>query len=94
MITNGCNFFYEGPWDTCCDIHDIAFANGGNLIDMVKGNIALFECVFPSHPIAATILFAGVTIGGWFFFEWTWLHKLGIKNFYQLFTGKSSDGKF
>lgn len=91
VVYNGCDFFPPGSWDLCCNSHDEAFAIGGSFIDMVTANVSLGWCVAQTNPFVSAVIIAGVSVGGWFFFEWKFLNG---KNLYEVITGKKSDGQF
>lgn len=66
-----CTFFPEGNWNSCCVGHDYAYADGGNLKDKVKADLALYKCVkAKGHPFVGMIMLTGLSIGGYFRFRW------------------------
>lgn len=63
---DGCTGFWDGTWRACCDLHDTAYTVGGSKLD---ADLDLLACVFPHSPLAAAVMFIGVTIFGWL---WWW----------------------
>lgn len=61
---DGCTFFPDGDWVSCCDAHDAAYGAGYN---KWKADLDLLRCALRSgHPIAGFIMYVGVTVGGWY----------------------------
>ena len=58
---DGCSFFPDGSWLACCSAHDDAFAYGTELHQFFAANWDLFRCVAQHDPIAAAIMFIGVS---------------------------------
>jgi len=85
MIRDGCSggmswawrtfLGYPPPWEGCCDIHDDAYAVGGDEWLRLQADYALFQCVCAKgKPGWALIMFMAVRVGGTSFlpFPWRW----------------------
>lgn len=65
--SDGCTFWPDGNYVSCCHQHDEEYAHGGSWLDRIKSNWKLAKCVKKSgHPVVAPIMFAGVTVFGSF----------------------------
>lgn len=85
LIGEGCDFYPDGSWKTCCDAHDVAFNSPGNLSDWLQSNTDLIGCVWQYSPINAVVIGVGVlSLSG---LVWKWKF-LGNKSVWQLITGK------
>lgn len=60
-----CTLFWDGDWGKCCQIHDLEY---GMLVNKLAADWHLFTCVGASNWLIALIMFAGVSIFGWFFY--------------------------
>lgn len=89
MEQNGCDFWPDMAWQLCCDVHDIAYQQGGNTLDMLKANVDLSICVLQYSPLNAALMFIGVSAGGWLVWRFA---SLGYKSIYRLITGKEYEG--
>lgn len=74
--TNGCGpqgvfSLPDGPWNKCCDLHDLCYNKGGGHIDRLNCDYDFYKCLHKAGlPIIAEIFTLAVLIGGWFFFNW------------------------
>jgi len=64
-LGDGCTFWPDMTWRYCCDAHDLAYAAQA---PKLQADWALFTCVAPHDPIAATLMFLGVTLLGWIWY--------------------------
>jgi len=87
-MINGCTFYFDGTWKSCCDAHDVAFTLGGNVVDMLHANWDLVNCVNQYSTLNAIVIGIGVTVGGWLVFPWA---KTKGKSIYEIITGKRFD---
>lgn len=81
----GCDFWANGNWTKCCDLHDVAFIQGGDLQQFISANWSLAQCVWHYSPLNAVLMFTGVMIGG--FFVWKFGGLKG-KTIFERITGK------
>lgn len=89
-ITNGCDFWFDGNWKTCCDLHDIAFQQpNSDFMDWTIANADLVACIFPISPINAIIVGTGTFIGSWMVFNFRGLKG---KTLWEILTGKRYNG--
>ena len=89
-ITNGCDFFPDGTWKTCCDVHDIAFQMpNSTILDWASANYNLVTCVGSHNWLAATVIGLGTFGVSWVVFNFK---ELKGKTIFQLITGKRYDG--
>jgi ABC-type iron transport system FetAB permease component len=69
---DGCTMFFNGwgglSWQTCCDVHDEAFATGTSVQEFLIANYELWRCIAVQDIFAATIAVVGVMTGGAAFF--------------------------
>jgi len=70
-----CTGWFEGigtaVWSQCCAQHDIAYAEGGNLIDKIAADQALGDCVSAIGGTGMGVLmFVGVSAFGALFWNW------------------------
>lgn len=83
---NGCDFFPDGTWVECCNVHDVDFDTPGDLVDFVHSNLQLGECVTnQSNMAVATTMVIGVMVGGFFVYPFKFL---GGKSLFHWITGK------
>lgn len=83
---NGCDFWPDGSWKECCDVHDIEFYTPGNFTDFLASNYSLFQCVNEnSFFVNAIVMFIGVMVGGAFVWKWKGLNNRSI---FEVITGK------
>ena len=61
-VGDGCTFWPDRTWRACCDAHDAAYSLG---IDKLQADWNLLTCVLPYDPIAAVLMFGGVSLFGW-----------------------------
>ena len=86
---NGCDFWPDGLYKVCCDAHDIAYTNGGNILDKLVADWNLASCVLPYSNLLNTILmFIGVTVGGLLVYHWG---NLKGKNLFEIIFRKKYD---
>lgn len=89
-VTNGCDFFPDGNWKTCCDVHDINFQMPNSTItDWITANYELVTCVASHNWLA------GIAIGlGTFGFSWIVFNfkELNGKTLLEVITGKRYNG--
>ena len=70
-MDNRCTMFPNGNWLRCCVAHDYEYADGGTLADKIRADIKLGRCVAKKgHPAIGAVMFAGVSIAGYFFYRW------------------------
>lgn len=63
MTDMECSKWPEGRWHDCCMEHDYDYIDGEN---KWKADGKLWLCVTKrGHPITASLMWLGVTIGGW-----------------------------
>lgn len=90
MITNGCDFWFDGTWKTCCDIHDIAFQQeGSSITTWINANWELVQCIFPHSPLNAIIMGIGVFGFSWIVFNFK---ELKGKTIWEVITRKRYNG--
>lgn len=74
-IADGCTLWLDGlgpyDWRHCCDIHDLAYYE---LAPKLDADLALAGCVLEAGgpilgPLMATVMFAGLTLFGWVWYE-------------------------
>jgi hypothetical protein len=74
---NGCDFWPESlagmDWTRCCDVHDLAYAAGGDWLARLVVDFQLALCVNAVVPGMGWVMLAGVGAFGWLF--WTWRRK-------------------
>lgn len=64
------------PWEGCCEIHDRAYWQGGDISLRLDADIALMQCVRANgHPHWAVIMFIAVRIGGMWWLPFPSLRK-------------------
>lgn len=78
--TNGCNvltklfYFFLGRdirFRHCCDEHDAAYAEGGNIADRKKADQRFKACISSyGYPKAAALCYIAVRLCGWNFFNY------------------------
>ena len=87
LVGEGCDFFPDGIWKTCCDAHDIAFNQMGSIKDFVNANSDLASCVagYNQGWGVAGVMFVGVMVGGFFVYPFKMFGGLSL---YQHLTGK------
>lgn len=69
--TNGCSFWPDGNYLSCCEQHDVAYLVGGNWLDRWQADLELAKCVKRSHSSwMAGLMFLGVMVFGVLFFHW------------------------
>jgi len=62
MPSDGCTFFPDGNYVSCCEAHDAAYGAGYN---KWKADMDLRNCAMRCHkPILAWIMWIGVTLFG------------------------------
>lgn len=88
MLENGCDFWPEGTWKVCCDVHDVAFANVGGIQEFLQTNWNLGYCVWNLSPLNGLVMFIGVMVGGIFYFPWKYTNG---KPLMEIITGKKYD---
>jgi hypothetical protein len=65
--TDGCTLWIDGVWRSCCDAHDLAYANG---MDYITSNLELGVCVAKTgHGIMGIIMTIGTMAFGWIFYK-------------------------
>jgi hypothetical protein len=90
MVINGCDFWPDGNWAQCCDVHDMQFSTPGGLTEFITANTDLAWCVIQySGWLNGSLMFIGVMVGG--FFLWPW-KRLGGKSIFHIITGKKYNG--
>ena len=53
------------PWESCCDIHDNAYAKGGTYFARMIADVQLMQCIRENgYPRIAKLMFYAVRIGG------------------------------
>ena len=62
-----CTCFPEGSWDNCCAMHDRRYAN--KRLTRYQADKLLYRCVAKHNKVVALIMFIGVRLGGWYFYD-------------------------
>lgn len=76
LAGDGCTNWFNGDWRACCDAHDYAYAHAVTVLDKVLADEALRRCVAMAgsgdlwHWLMGLVMFAGVSIFGWFYVRW------------------------
>jgi hypothetical protein len=69
--SDGCTFFPEGNYVSCCEIHDAAYGAG---YDRAKADEDLRECVKScGRPVQAWVMWVGVRLFG--YYRWKRGHR-------------------
>jgi len=96
FTSDGCSSFPDGTlshkqlWLSCCTAHDFAYWQGGVYSERLKADYELKQCVSKvGEPAIATIMLAGVRVGGSPYFptqfrwgygwRWQWFFPRGYK---------------
>lgn len=66
---NGCDAWWDGTWRHCCDLHDIAYTEGGDLLSKLQADFNLGVCVWPESYINGVLMFLGTAIFGGLFYR-------------------------
>lgn len=83
--SDGCSLFPDGNYRDCCVAHDQAYFIGGSINDRRAADKELYRCVRSkgNGKLLASIIFAGVRIGGVSFlptpFRWGFGNKFPRK---------------
>lgn len=85
LVGSGCDFWPDGTWKSCCDIHDAAFAKVGGPLDWVNANVDLASCVWQYSHLNAVLMFVGVMLASGFVYKFK---SLGGRSVYEHVTGK------
>lgn len=85
IIGDGCDFFPDGNWKHCCDVHDDAFAVVGNIPEWWQATIDLGQCVGAINAIAGALIFLGVACLSWAVYKFATLNGRTI---FSIVTGK------
>jgi hypothetical protein len=75
FTTDGCTWWRDGSWVSCCIEHDFNYWCGGTTSQREKADADLLSCVSDSgHPGHARIMFIGVRMFGYRLlpFSWRW----------------------
>lgn len=77
---NGCDNWWDGTWKYCCDAHDIAYTQGGDLLSRLAADFNLGACVWNESPVNGVLMCLGTAaFGGLFYrFNWKWLDGRNI----------------
>ncbi len=70
---DGCDFWPDGSWKLCCDIHDHAFELGGGFSDWFNANWNLVTCVAQHDWFNAGLMGFGLFALSASFYRWKWL---------------------
>lgn len=65
-VGDGCTGWFDGTWRYCCDIHDGAYLEQ---VSKFQADWDLFICVTNHDPVAAILMFIGVTLFGWIWYR-------------------------
>lgn len=78
---NGCDAWWDGTWKGCCDIHDVAYTKGGDLISKLQADLDLGVCVWNESATNGVLMFLGTALFGGLFFRFKWLNG---KNYWEI----------
>ena len=60
----------DAPFEYCCDEHDLAYEEGGGVLDRRKADRRFRDCLLDSgRPVRAWLFWGAVRLCGW----WPWL---------------------
>src|SRR3989338_8061453 len=74
FTSEGCTFFPQSDWGSCCIAHDATYWCGGDDTQREKADGDFQSCMTTFSPTAAKIAKAGIFIGGspWLPTSWRW----------------------
>ena len=63
--SDGCTFWPDGDYRSCCVVHDEAYASGGGWRERLRADYELAKCVKRAgHPVIGPVMFLGVRVFG------------------------------
>ena len=96
--SDGCTSFPDGPredperWCFACDHHDFTYWKGGTFADRLDADRQLKEDIKGTgHPLAASVAFAGVRVGGSPLLPTPWRWGYGWKQFPRSYRNLSDE---
>lgn len=81
FVSDGCSFWPDGNWHSCCFEHDMLYHRGGSPAERKEADRLLYECVkATAGPVMAYTMWVGVRVFGHQFmpsgrFRWGYGYK-------------------
>lgn len=64
---NSCTLFPDGTWSKCCDLHDYQYLT--QKVSRKQADKILYDCVKSKCKVIAHIMYIGVRMFGWYFWN-------------------------
>lgn len=66
-MSNHCTLFPDGNWADCCYSHDVAYVR--QTVSRKEADRKLLDCVKAKCKVIGVIMYAGVRLFGWYFWN-------------------------